>query len=95
MKITRDDILHVAKLAHLNLDERAIDTYAEQISTILDYVDKLEKIDTEDVPATTHAISLTNAFREDKVKEHLSIEKTLANAPDREARCFVVPKIVG
>jgi len=94
MKITRDEVLYVADLARLDLDEASIDKFAGQIGTILDYVDKLNEVDTEGVRPTSHAISLTNAFREDDQKEHLERDQALANAPQQEGGAFVVPKII-
>ena len=95
MKITKDEVLYVADLARLNLDDAAIDKFAGQIGEILDYVDKLNEVDTNGVEPTSHAISLTNAFREDEPREHLEREKALANAPEKEDGNFVVPKVVG
>ena len=95
MKITKDEVLYVADLARLDLDEASIDKFAGQIGTILDYVDKLNEVDTEGIRPTSHAISLTNAFREDEQKEHLERDKVLANAPDKEDGSFIVPKVVG
>lgn len=95
MKISKQEILNVARLARLNLDESLIDKLSEQVGNILEYIDILNTIDTDGILPTTHAISLTNAFREDIVKEHLGSEKALANAPEKEDGCFVVPKIVG
>jgi aspartyl-tRNA(Asn)/glutamyl-tRNA(Gln) amidotransferase subunit C len=95
MKITKDEVLYVADLARLNLDEASIDKFAGQIGTILDYVDKLNEVDTEGIRPTSHAISLTNAFREDEPKEHLGLEQVLENAPEKEDGNFIVPKVVG
>ena len=95
MKITKDEVLYVADLARLNLDEAAIEKFAGQIGEILEYVDKLNEVDTRGVKPTSHAISLTNAFRSDDPKEHLAREKALANAPDKEDGNFIVPKVVG
>lgn len=95
MKITRDEVIHVANLARLDLDEAAIDTFAEQIGTILEYVDTLKSVDTEGVAPTSHAISLTNAFREDDVADDFDRDSALANAPEDEDGNFVVPKVVG
>ena len=72
-----------------------IDKFSGQIGTILDYVDKLNEVDTEGVRPTSHAISLTNAFREDEQIDHLEREEALANAPEKEDGNFVVPKVVG
>ena len=95
MKITKDEVLYVADLARLNLAEAAIEKFAGQIGEILEYVDKLNEVNTEGVKPTSHAISLTNAFREDEPREHLDREKALANAPEKEAGSFIVPKVVG
>ncbi len=94
MKITKDEVLYVADLARLNLDQGAIDKFAGQIGEILDYVDKLNEVNTEGVKPTSHAITLTNAFREDEQQEHLEREQALANAPQKEDGHFVVPKII-
>ena len=95
MKITKEEVLYVADLAHLEMNERSIDRFADQIGQILDYVDTLNQADTTGVPATSHAISLTNAFREDLETGHLERENALSNAPQEEDGCFVVPKVVG
>ncbi len=95
MKITKEEIVHVANLALLDLDEESIGKFAEQIDNILEYVDILNRVDTKGVGPTSHAIFLTNAFREDKVKEHLERNKALANAPEKEDGNFVVPKVIG
>jgi len=95
MKITKDQVLYVADLARLDLDDASIDKFAGQIGTILDYVDKLNEVDTDGIRPTSHAISLTNVFREDQQNEHLEREQALANAPEKEDGNFIVPKVVG
>jgi aspartyl-tRNA(Asn)/glutamyl-tRNA(Gln) amidotransferase subunit C len=95
MKITRNEVLYVADLARLNLDAAAIEKFAGQIGEILEYVDKLNEVNTEGVKPTSHAISLTNAFRADEQSAHLDREKALANAPQKEDGNFIVPKVVG
>lgn len=94
MKISKKEILHVAHLARLDIDEIDVDRFAGQIGTILDYVDTLKQVDTTGVSATSHAITLTNAFREDALQDHLDPEESLANAPDKEDGAFVVPKVI-
>jgi aspartyl-tRNA(Asn)/glutamyl-tRNA(Gln) amidotransferase subunit C len=69
--------------------------FAEQITEILGYVDMLKGVDTEGIQPTSHAIFLTNAFREDENKEHLERDRALGNAPEKEEGSFVVPKVVG
>ena len=95
MKISRGEIIHVADLARLDLDEDAIDQFVAQIGVILEYIETLNKVDTEGVPPTSHAISLSNAFREDRVSAHLSRDAALLNAPEKEDGAFAVPKIIG
>jgi len=94
-KITREDILHVAALARLSIDGAAVDTFSEQIATILDYVRTMNELNTDGIRPTSHAISLTNAFREDEPGPHLPLDRSLANAPDREDPYFRVPRIIG
>ena len=94
MKISKDEVLHVANLARLELDENSIEKMAAQIGTILDYVDTLNQVDTTGVAPTSHAIFLTNAFREDKLHQHLGNEVALSNAPEKDDGAFVVPKII-
>lgn len=94
MKITRTEVLHVAQLARLEIGDADVDRFAGQIGTILDYVDTLKQVDTTGVPATSHAISLTNAFREDEQAAHLDPETALANAPEKDGGAFVVPKVI-
>ena len=94
MKITKDEVLHVANLARLDIDESSIDKFARQIGTILEYVDTLSRVDTQGVTPTSHAIFLNNAFREDEERENLDRDKALANAPEKEDGNFVVPKVI-
>lgn len=94
MKITQEEVLHVAKLARLEIDAAAVEKFSEQIGAILAYMDSLNQVDTRGVTPTAHALSLTNAFREDEETGSLDREAALANAPEREEGCFVVPRVV-
>lgn len=94
MKISKKEVLHVAHLARLDVDEADVERFAEQIGTILDYVDTLKQVDTTGVAATSHAITLTNAFREDEAQDHLAPEAALANAPQKDEGTFLVPKVI-
>ena len=94
MKITKDDVVHVANLARLELSGEAIEKFAGQIGEILDHVDSLKRVDTLGVSATTHAISLTNAFRDDDLSEPADRDLSMANAPESEDGSFVVPRII-
>ena len=95
MKITREEVIHVAKLARLEMDENEIDKFSTQIGTILEYFETLNRVDTTGIRPTSHAIFLTNAFREDDEKEHVDRESALANAPEKEDGYFIVPKVIG
>jgi aspartyl-tRNA(Asn)/glutamyl-tRNA(Gln) amidotransferase subunit C len=95
MKITREEVVHVARLARLNLDEKAIDLYTKQLGDILTYMDTLNRVDTKDVPPTSHAIFINNAFRDDEVQASIPVERALTNAPESEDGSFVVPKVIG
>ncbi|MGD8369032.1 MAG: Asp-tRNA(Asn)/Glu-tRNA(Gln) amidotransferase subunit GatC [Desulfobacterales bacterium] len=94
MKISHDEVRYVADLARLDLDEAALEQFAGQVGEILEYIDKLNEVDTEGIDPTSHAIFLTNAFREDEPAGHLETDRALANAPEQEDGCFVVPKII-
>ena len=94
MSISRDDVVHVAKLARLGLSDDEIGMFAEQLSAVVGYVDQIAELDLDGVPPTAHPVELTNVFREDIVKPSLSQAEVLANAPEQEDGAFVVPKIV-
>jgi aspartyl-tRNA(Asn)/glutamyl-tRNA(Gln) amidotransferase subunit C len=94
MKISKDEVLHVAHLARLELDEVGIDKLAVQIGKIFEYVDSLTQVDTTGVAPTSHANFLSNAFREDKLHRHLTNEAALVNAPKKDEGTFLVPKVI-
>ena len=94
MKITADEIVHVAKLARLDLDESAVQLYTKQLGDILTYMDTLNRLDTRGVAPTSHAIFINNAFRDDEVKPSMPVESALSNAPESEDGSFVVPKVI-
>ena len=94
MKITKEEVLHVAHLARLDIDAGSLDALAGQVGKILEYVDMLGRVNTDGVNPTNHAIFLTNAFREDSETVHMDREKVLANAPDEQNGNFVVPRVI-
>ena len=94
MRTFKDEVVYTADLARLELGENSIDRFADQIGNILEYVDTLNSVDTEGIVPTSHAISLSNAFREDEVKESMGADKALANAPEKEDGNFIVPKVI-
>jgi len=93
-KIDHAQVRKVAKLSRLDLTEAEIAEFASQLSAILDYVEKMNELDTESVEPLAHCLPISNVFREDSVKESLGTEKTLANAPKRDGEFFKVPKIL-
>ena len=92
--ITADDVRKVAHLARLDLPEETIATYTGQLERILDYVDQLQAVDTEGVPATTRAVEVVNVTREDTVVATEVRDDLLNQAPLREGDFFRVPKIL-
>jgi aspartyl-tRNA(Asn)/glutamyl-tRNA(Gln) amidotransferase subunit C len=94
MKITKEEVEHVAHLARLNLDEQELVLMTKQLDNILSYVEKLKELDTENIEPTTHAFSISNAFRDDTVKDSLSQKTALANCEKQNGECFVVPRII-
>lgn len=95
MRITPEQVRHVALLARLDLDETAIDELVGQIGDILAYMDQLNELDTTGVEPMSHALNLTNALRGDDPAPHLDRETALANAPASGDGGFIVPKVVG
>ena len=94
MKITREEVLHVARLARLNLSEEQEKRFALQLNKVLEYMERLNELNTEGVEPTFHAVSLQNALREDEVRPSLPREISLDNAPEKTKGFFVVPKVI-
>jgi aspartyl-tRNA(Asn)/glutamyl-tRNA(Gln) amidotransferase subunit C len=91
MAITREQVLHVARLARLDLREDEVARLQEQLSAILEAVSKVSELDLADVPPTSHPLDLVNVFGPDEPRPSLPLEEALANAPDREGNFFRVP----
>jgi len=91
MAITREQVLHVAKLAHLDLTDEEVDRFREQLSAILDAVSKVSELDLADVPPTSHPLELVNVWRDDEPRPSLPLDETFANAPERDGDFFRVP----
>jgi aspartyl-tRNA(Asn)/glutamyl-tRNA(Gln) amidotransferase subunit C len=94
MKITKAEVIQVAHLARLTIDEDDIEMFADQIGEILNYMDTIKQADTRDTAGTSHAISQVNAFREDELKPSLAKGEVLANAPNKDDGDFLVPKVI-
>ena len=91
MAITREDVLHVAALAQLELSEAEIARLTEQLGDILEAVGKVSELDLSDVPATSHPLSVVNVLRPDEPHSSLPLEDVFANAPERDGDHFRVP----
>jgi aspartyl-tRNA(Asn)/glutamyl-tRNA(Gln) amidotransferase subunit C len=93
-KIDQDQVRKVAKLSRLDLSETEVEEFTGQLSAILDYVEKMNELDTTGVEPLAHCLPVSNVLREDSPKESLGTEKVLANAPQRDDEFFKVPKIL-
>ncbi|MDR3592556.1 MAG: Asp-tRNA(Asn)/Glu-tRNA(Gln) amidotransferase subunit GatC [Negativicutes bacterium] len=94
MKITRKDVENVALLSRLELGESDIVKFTGQLNAILEYVDMLDKVNTDGVQPTAHVLPLKNVMRPDAVKPSLTRDEALANAPEQEDGYFKVPKVM-
>ena len=92
--IDEAQVRKVAKLARLDLTDAEVAEFAGQLSAILDYVARMNELNTEGVEPLAHCLPISNVFRDDTIKESLGTEKTLANAPQRDGSFFKVPKIL-
>ncbi|MCU0597846.1 MAG: Asp-tRNA(Asn)/Glu-tRNA(Gln) amidotransferase subunit GatC [Desulfobacterales bacterium] len=94
MKITKQEVLHVAHLARLNMDESMVDLFSVQLGKVLEYVETLNQLDSAGVTPTSHAIDMSNAFREDAITSSIDRQAALSNAPEEDAGSFIVPKVI-
>ncbi len=92
-RLTRAQVLHIAELAKLALTEEEITLFAEQLSEILDYADRLNGLDTEAIPPTAQVLAIHDVTREDAVRPSLTPDQALANAPDRHNDFFRVKAV--
>ena len=93
-KITNEEVKKVANLARLELNKDEVNNHAEQLEKILEYINQLEKINTDDVTCTTRAIEVFNVFRKDEKKNSDCTEELLELGPSIEDKYFKVPKII-
>ncbi len=94
MKISKEEVLHVALLARLKLSDGEAEALTKDMENIIGFANKLSELDTEGVVPTAHAIPMSNAFREDVVKPSYDRDAMLANAPSAEDGGYTVPKVV-
>jgi aspartyl-tRNA(Asn)/glutamyl-tRNA(Gln) amidotransferase subunit C len=88
------DVDYLAKLARIGLTDSEKERFSKELPSILDYISKLNQLDTEQIPPTSHVLGLQNVFREDKVLSSLEINDVLDNAPMKDGTSFKVPRIL-
>lgn len=94
MAIDKDTVLHVAKLARLELTDEEVAKMSEELGNILDYINKLSELNIEGVEPTAHILPINNVMREDTVKPSMDREKVLMNTEYKEDGSFKVPSII-
>lgn len=95
MSISQKQVEHVAKLARLTLNDEEKQRFTNQLNDILQFAEKLNELDTENVEPTSHIYPVVNVMREDTVRPSIEREKALVNAPDQKAGLFRVPAVFG
>ena len=94
MKLSREEVLHISRLARLGLTETEITRLREQLSNILENFEILQQVDTGSVPPTAQSVALQNVLRDDEVAPSLPPSEILANAPRKEGECFRVRAVL-
>ena len=95
MALTAEDVASLARLARIELSQAELEVLAPQLDVILESVARVSEVAAQDIPPTSHALPLTNVFREDELRPSLSREQVLASAPAAEQMRFRVPRILG
>ncbi len=94
MPLSRDQVEHVAHLARVGITEEDIERFTHQLSEVLDYFERLDQVDIEGVPPTSHTLPLHNVMREDETEPSYDVDDILANAPNQQERRFRVRAIL-
>lgn len=94
MAVSIDEVKHIAKLAKLKFSDEELEDFTYRFNDILKYMDMLNKVDTENIAPLSHPVEMINVFRDDTLKEPVSTEDALKNAPDSDGEFFRVPKII-
>jgi aspartyl-tRNA(Asn)/glutamyl-tRNA(Gln) amidotransferase subunit C len=94
MKLSREEVQHIARLARLGMTETELERFREQLSNILENFEILQPVDTTDVPPTTQSVALQNVVRDDEVAPSLPPDDVLANAPQRDGEFFRVKAVL-
>lgn len=94
MAISKEEILHIAKLSDLKIAENEIDEYAKNLEEILDFMKVLDSVNTENIENSIEDINNVNVFRKDEIKEFKDKKSLLQNAPEKENNMFKIPKVI-
>ena len=94
MRLTREQVEHVALLGRLDLTEEEIERFTTQLNAILEYVEALNALDTTDVPPTSHVVPMQHPLRDDAVAPSLPPESVIEHAPDASGNTFRVPRVI-
>ena len=94
MKLSREEVQHIALLARLGLTEADTEKFQLQLSNILENMEILKEVNTDDIPATAQSIALQNVFRPDEAEASYPVEDVLANAPQRDGDSFRVQAVL-
>lgn len=95
MALTKEEVLNVAKLARLEFSPKEIEKYQKELNDILNYIDMLDEVDVSETIGLSQVNDDVNNLREDTVKESLSVEEALSNAPESTDGSLIVPKVMG
>ncbi len=94
MSVSKEDVKHIANLARLELNEEELEKYTKDLGNIVEFANTLSKIDVTGVEPTNHILDIKNVFRKDQLKDSYDREEILMNAPEKQAGCVSVPKVV-
>ena len=94
MKISKDEVKETAELARLEFTEKELEKFTGQLGGILDHIEDLNELDTENIEPTSHVLELSTPLREDRVDQLITVEEAMVNAPEALDDFFVVPKVI-
>ena len=94
MKVDKELVKYIAHLSRIKLTEKELEKFPLQLENILAYVEKLDKVDVNNVEPTSHVLPLKNVYREDKAKKSIDIEEVMKVAPERQENFFKVPRVI-
>ncbi len=94
MSVSKDEVRYIAKLSKLNVGDEKLDKMTSDLSSIVEFANNLSTIDIDGVRPTAHILDIKNVFRKDEVSDSYDREKILKNAPESQAGCISVPKVV-